>query len=153
MTKNSTISGGGSRNWGDAAVDGLWPGLAGGLVMIVYLIVAGLLMGEEPLAVLGYFRPDEGLPAVAGLGTHLAVSAVHGMVFGLLTAVFSRFRPSVVPWWAVGAIYGLLLWLMAALVIIPSGLSELGEIGTFHFLVGHLMFGVVMGWMVGRARG
>jgi hypothetical protein len=152
MSNNKTIPVDSNTTWGDVAIDGLWPGLIGGIIMIVYLLLVGLMIDTKPLAIFAYFSPNDTLPAIAGLGTHLAVSAVHGTIFGLITAVIGQRRPNKLPLWLAGILFGLLLWLTAHLIIVPSGLSDLGAIPAGHFLLAHILFGAVMGRMLANSR-
>jgi hypothetical protein len=152
MTKNRSIIANANRSWGDIAIDGLWPGLVGGSLMIAYLVAAGLFTGIQPLAVFAAFLPDTALPPITGVGTHLAVSAVHGTVFGLLTAVINHHIPNRLPLWLAGMLYGLILWLAASLVIIPTGVSGLGTIPSGHLLAAHLLYGWGMGRMLANNR-
>ena len=43
------------KNVGDTAVDGLLVGIAAGIGMIIYLLMAGWLAGESPLVVVNRF--------------------------------------------------------------------------------------------------
>lgn len=152
MTNNKSISVSSNRSWGDVAVDGLWPGLVGGLLMMLYLVVTGLLSGDQPLTVFGYFVPNSDLSPLAGLGTHLAVSAVHGTIFGLLTAVLGKRLSTARAMLIAGFGYAFLLWLTAWLIIIPSDLSSLGNIPSGHLLIAHLLFGAALGKMLASNR-
>jgi hypothetical protein len=152
MTNNKSFTVNTRRGLGDIALDGLWPGFVGGLLMLIYLVLAGLLNGDQPLTVLGYFLPDESLPPLAGLATHLAVSAVHGIIFALLTAVAGKRLANGRIILAAGVLYSLLLWLTAVLIIIPSDLSGLGGIPGGHLLVGHLIYGAAMGLVLAKSR-
>jgi hypothetical protein len=133
-------------------VDGLWPGLVGGAIMMLFLLAAGLFNGLQPLTVFAYFLPDDSLPAAAGLGAHLAVSAVHGTIFGLITAVIGQRRPGKLPLWLAGILYALLLWLAASQIIIPSGLSGLGAIPAGQLLIAHIAYGTTMGRILANNR-
>lgn len=136
----------------DVIVDGLFKGVVAGLVMGVYLGLAGFIYGESPLSVLGRFDPaGDGQPLV-GLLAHLAVSAIYGAMFGLISLTVSRlFR---MPAWlpvALGAAYGLLLVAVAWFVLLPGMGSPLLGIPLLHFSLGHLVYGLVLGWLAVRA--
>jgi hypothetical protein len=124
--------------------------------MIAYLVVVGLFSGIRPLETFGYFLPDAALPALAGLGSHLAVSAVYGSIFGLIKAgigaAIGRRQPSWLPMGLAGIIYGFLLWLPASLIIIPSDISGLGEIPAGHLLAAHLVYGLATGRLLVNER-
>ena len=155
MTNNKIVPARKAQSWGDIAVDGLWPGLIGGLLMMAYLVFVSLLDGVGPMTVFAYYLPDNNLPAVAGLVTHLAVSAVYGTILGLITAVISRWIGDERIMWQVGIVYGFLLWLGALLIIIPSGLSGLGAVPAGHLLISHLLYGLLSARMIinGRSAG
>lgn len=150
MTEDKSMMVNTNRGWGDVAVDGLWPGIVGGVLMLVYLAAVGLLRGDSPAAVLAYFLPDDNLPVIAGLGVHLATSAVYGAIFSVLLGVVGRFRPRSLPYWGAGLVFGILLGLGAWLVVIPGGMLGLGAVPTRHLLVAHGLYGLGMGWVLGR---
>jgi|WetSurMetagenome_2_1015567.scaffolds.fasta_scaffold09827_6 hypothetical protein len=137
---------------GDAAVDGLLAGAAAGIAMAVYLMVAGLLAGEGPASVLARFDPArQGAPLI-GAVIHLAVSAVYGLLFGLIYRLVGRGRLSGRTAGAlIGLVYGLMLLLLAqGLTFIGAG-TTLREIPVVQFAIAHLIYGLVLGWLVARS--
>jgi hypothetical protein len=134
----------------DTALDGLFGGLAGGVVMGAYLEIWGLLAVRGPGAVLGMFDPSMRGAALAGALTHLAVASVYGILFGLIWWTLRRGLRLGVPAWLAGAIYGLALLAVAQAVVLPSAGSPLAEIPTLHFALAHLVYGVVLGWLSER---
>lgn len=129
---------------GDAAVDGLFAGLGAGLVMAAYLVLAGLLNGQGPALVLARFSTTENATPWQGLLSHLAVSSMYGMVFGLLLfALLRHAHPERI--WLAGALYGLLLFFVAEFVILPGTGSPLGETPGFHLAAAHLLYGLAIG--------
>ena len=70
-----------TRSIGDSAVDGLFGGAIAGILMAVYLVIAGLFNGEDPGTVLGRFTPSGDGSSLLGAAAHLAVSAVYGAIF------------------------------------------------------------------------
>ena len=134
---------------GDAIVTGLFAGLLAGLVMLVYLVITGLLAGDLPLAVLGRFASgNNGVPLLGGL-MHLAVSGVYGSFYGLIRyAIPGRWR-SRLPGWLSGVIYGLLLFALAELFLLPGTGSPLQAIPAANFALAHIVFGLVLG-MIAR---
>jgi hypothetical protein len=139
---------------GDAAVDGLFCGLGAGLLMGAYLVLAGLLAGEGPGVTLARFSVAGPVSPLTGLITHLAVSAVYGMFFGVLVGLISRSLPGGgarrLPGWLAGLLYGGALYAIAQLVILPETNSALLEIPPLHFLAAHLLFGLLLGSLLGR---
>ena len=139
------------RTAGDAAVDGLLAGAVAGIVMAAYLVVTGLLAGEGPASVLVRFDPAKQGSPLAGAVVHLAVSAVYGLLFGLVYRLVGRGRLRGRTAGALmGLVYGLVLLLVAqGLTAVDAG-AALREIPTVHFALAHLIYGLVLGWMVAR---
>lgn len=132
--------------WGDSAVDGLLAGLVSGLLMMVYLILAGLALGDTPVEVIGFFSPSGNGDPLPGIIAHLAVSSIYGAVFGLLLRlVGTRLHPSVF-----GLLYGFLLFLVANYAIIPETGSSLSAFAPYNFAMAHLLYGLVLGRRMGQ---
>jgi hypothetical protein len=136
----------------DAAVDGLLAGAAAGIAMAVYLVVAGWLAGEGPASVLDRFDPARRGAPLIGAVIHLAVSAVYGLLFGLIYRLVGRRRLSGRTAGAlIGLVYGLMLLLLAqGLTLIGAG-TTLREIPVVQFAIAHLVYGLVLGWLVARS--
>jgi hypothetical protein len=140
----------GERSWGDAAVDGLLSGAGAGVLMAIYLLVAGLLGGQSWQAILAQFDPGANPQPLTGALAHLAVAAVYGAVFG----VGRRFWPAgwpKLPTWLAGALYGLALWVIALGVTRgrPDGVWLAGS-GPVHLGVAHAVYGVALGALLRR---
>ena len=135
-----------TKSLGDLAVDGLLLGLAAGGIMLAFLVGVGLLEGTAPAAVLARFGAPGSATAVTGLLGHLAVSAVLGLVWGVLYG--SLLRRLSVPAWVLGAGYGLLLYAGAALFVV--GATGLAAFAPWALLVAHGVYGVVLGMLSGR---
>lgn len=136
---------------GDAAVDGLLAGALAGIVMIAYLLGVGWLAGEGPASVLARFDPAGTASPLTGTLVHLAVSAVYGLLFGVAYRLIGRARlagrtASVLT----GLAYGLVLLLVARGLTGIDGRTALREIPAASFAVAHLVYGLVLGWLVGR---
>lgn len=52
---------------------------------------------------------------------------------------------SVMGVWA-GLLYGLLLWLLAQYVLLPTHETPLATVPPVIFLAAHLIYGIVLGW-------
>ncbi len=130
---------------GDAAVDGLLGGLAGGVAMALFLVITGLIGGEGAADILGRFAPSGGADPLVGALAHLAVSAIYGAVFGVLTIPF-RGR---VPGWLAGLVYGLALYGVTQIIISGAG-AALRGFAPVNFALAHVIYGLVLGWRVGR---
>jgi hypothetical protein len=135
---------------GDTAVDGLIAGLVAGGTMALFLALAGLFSGRQPLATLGYFDPARAGNWLTGLLAHLAVSAIYGVVFTLLLRLLGRIRPSLlahIGLWGVG--YGAILYSLAAGVVFTAVANPLTQITAWQMGAAHLLYGLVLGvWLL-----
>ncbi len=131
----------GRRKFSDAALDGIFGGLAGGVAMALYLIAWGLFTGRMPGMVLGMFDGGMRSAPLGGALTHLAVSAVYGLLFGLIRrALHLR-----VAAWLAGVVYGLVLVTIAEVALPRVSGSPMGQIPTLHFAVAHVVYGAILG--------
>ena len=138
---------------GDAAVKGLFNGFIAGIGMAIVLVAAGLVGGVPAASTFERFTPISGGGPLAGVLAHLAVSGIYGMIFGLLWSTVLRWvRVDSGAWQGVlaGAAYGLLLWLVAQFVLLPTTGAALGSMPAGQFLFAHLVYGLVLGWLFGR---
>ena len=147
MTTSNSTSSTQQKSVGDTAVDGLLAGLVGGVAMALFLVVIGWLSGAPPQTTLAYFAPAQTGSWLTGLLSHLAVSAIYGVVFGLLMGMVGRLRPSLLRWlWLWGVGYGLGLWLLGAGVVLTAVASPLVQIPAWEFAAAHLLYGLVVGY-------
>ncbi|HEX7977263.1 MAG TPA: DUF6789 family protein [Gemmatimonadaceae bacterium] len=130
--------------------------------------VAAGAVGTGVMTALWLVEPSIGLPKIAVgqiLGSFMSVSVAHlhvgsaggwiaHLVFGILAAVvYARFFVGRLPGSPVGrgARYGLLLFLLAQLVFMPligAGFLSRGDLELLAgSLLGHLLYGVVVGWI------
>jgi len=136
---------------GDAAVDGLLSGIAAGIVMAVYLVAVGLVMGEGPGIVLSRFDPGEASSPLTGALMHLAVAGVYGMLFALGRRLIVRRQPfGRMLGGLAGLAYGLALLLIAERVVLPGTNSPLREIPFLHFALAHVFYGLTLGFLIHR---
>jgi hypothetical protein len=126
---------------GDRAVSGLLRGSIAGLVMAVVLIPVGLAAGDTWLQALNRFNPFGQESPLQGLLLHIGISAVYGIVFGLLQPIFPRRLPS----WLAGLWYGLLLFCLAEFLILPTTGSGMADLPALALLVAHGLYGLVLG--------
>lgn len=122
---------------------GVVGGLAGGIVfglmmqLMGMLGMVGMLVGSESLLV--------------AWGVHLVISAAIGGGFGLVLAPRVRGLVSGV---GLGAAYGFVWWVLGPLLLMPAamGMPLLRvDAMAWQSLVGHLLFGVVLGAVVALA--
>lgn len=135
-----------SKTTGDAAVDGLLAGLVAGVVMAGYLLITGVIGGDDLGLILGRFAPGGPTTPIAGALSHLAVAGIYGAVFGMLANVLRKR----VPIWAAGLVFGLGLFLIAQYALLPGTGSALLEVSPVHFGIAHGLYGGILGWQVGR---
>jgi hypothetical protein len=136
---------------GDAAVDGLLNGVVAGVVMAIYLMISGVLTGAGLAATLSAFDLGQGTSPVRGALIHLAVAAIYGMVFSLLYRLIGGSRSigrggNVM----IGLAYGLLLWLITQITFAAGINVMLNSLPAVHFAVAHALFGLTLGWLIGR---
>jgi hypothetical protein len=123
-------------------------GFAGTLVMTVLMLVAPL-MGMPPMNI------GELLGSV--MGGSLALGWVaHFMIGGVLAVIYAVAFAGRLPGPPVvrGATYALLPWLMAQLVVMPMmgmGLFSGSALAAGGSLMGHLVYGAVVGLLYGTA--
>lgn len=131
----------------DAAAGGVFPGLLGGIAMLVFLIAGGFLTGHTPAKVLGDFDTTSGIPLLGAL-IHLSVSCVYGTLFALLAyGLVSRFHHSwsMVSAALLGLFYGLILWLIAVTLLKQAAASLITTTPPAVFLLAHLVYGLILG--------
>ncbi len=113
--------------------------------MAMYLLVISLIAGDG-FAVLACFDPN-GVSPVTGSLLHLSVSAVYGATFGVVWKFLRRLN---LPGWLSGLGFGIALFLLAEFVLLPSSQSPLVQIPLLQFGIAHVIYGLILGWLVGR---
>lgn len=126
---------------GKKILNGVLGSLAGGVVFGVMMQMMGMIkmiammVGSESVAVAWI--------------VHLAISALFGVGYSLLFHSFAR-------QWLGGLIYGLIWYVLGPLTLMPlfmgMGLqwSAAAIAGSMPSLVGHLIYGVVTGFVYGK---
>ena len=144
-----------NSGWGDAAVDGLLSGVAAGLLMLIFLLLAGWTNGQSWDWVLRQFDPGAAPTPLTGVVTHVAVSGVYGILFASAWRPLARRlgrRPTWMAWLA-GLAYGLLLWLLALIITAARARLSGGWLAGIlpaRLAAAHLLYGLALGWMVNR---
>lgn len=122
---------------GERLTRGILAGLAGGIVF------GGMMqmMGSIPM-----IASMVGSSSVfVGWVIHVIISAVFGAGYAIL---FSNFRQA----WLGGLIYGVIAWVVGALLIMPAilgmGLFMINQM-TLLSLMGHMIYGLVLGLVWG----
>jgi hypothetical protein len=130
---------------GDAAVSGLFNGLLAGACMAGYLVIAGLLLGQGA-SFMGYFAAGSAVSPILGTISHLAVSAIYGIIFSLILHWLRAAQTHLLPGWTKGLAFALLLWLVAVLFVLPGPGVLLRTIPAVHFLMAHIVYGLMLGY-------
>jgi len=146
---------------------GLIAGLIGGIVMAMFMMIVTALTGMGFLAPLyaiaatfnHAWAMTKGFDLAAilvGLMLHMVNSAVFGLIFALLGAWLLP-RALALPAAAMaGMVWGLILLAINQLIVLPlvDAPMAVATNGIFGWwLVGHLMFGVVLGVIAGATLG
>lgn len=129
------------------ALPGLLPvlsGIAGGVAMAAYLVVAMSIVGQGALSALraiGESHPLGG-GVLAGVVMHFVTASFWGLRLGeLLQYAPPRFlRPRAAI--GLGALWGLALWIVMGLVIGPLFSPSIARTDAGHYLVAHLVYGI-----------
>jgi hypothetical protein len=132
----------GTVDWTTAVFAGLGAGIVMGLMI-------QFVMGIMP--VIGALYGAEGL--VTGWVAHLVHSVVFALVFAAAVSrpPLSKYAESPVSAAGLGLVYGVLLWVVAAAIVMPIWMGAVGlpSPGVPNLnpqsLVGHVVFGVLLG--------
>jgi hypothetical protein len=145
---------------GSLGLAGLAAGVAGGLLMAAFLVVAAVTQGLEPFAAIepmgATFRSADGFEggpsaALVGFVLHLGVSALVGLVFATLMP--RDFKPREAGVLCVGLAF--LVMGVQTSVVVPAVNPVLKS--HFHHLGGswviaHALFGLTSGYVCQRLR-
>jgi uncharacterized membrane protein YagU involved in acid resistance len=113
------------------------------------LMLAAPLMGMPPMNIGAMLRSKKGgMVALVGLA-HFMIGTILAVAYGLWFADWLPGAPA-----ARGALFALLPWLVAQLVMMPMmgmGLFSGSVMAALGSLMGHLVYGAVLGGVVGVA--
>ncbi len=140
---------------GDAAVEGLMYGIVAGLAMAAFIVLIELLSGVAPFAVLGYFDGGGNASPFVGLFTHVAVSGIYGVGFGIAARLVARkfgARMNVGTWLMLGILYGALVFAIAEWIVLPRTNSLLREMPLWAFATAHFIYGIVLAGLCARNK-
>jgi uncharacterized membrane protein YagU involved in acid resistance len=121
---------------------GVYGGLAGGLIFGIMMGMMGMLPMIAKMA--GSSSP------VIGLGIHLIISAIIGVIFAVLVGGRLRTLGATV---AAGLVYGLAWWFLGPLTLMPLFMgmgvgvnwTATAMTAAMPSLVGHLVYGGILG--------
>lgn len=140
-----------NNNIGNLAVDGLVNGLISGILMYLSLVIAGLAARVPSGNLLTWFSAGEVTTPFQGMLSHLTVSVIYGMVFGVLFwPLLMRFPSITLIGWFGGFAYGALLLLLAQSAVLPGTDSPLGQLPLWILAAGHAVYGLALGGLFAR---
>lgn len=142
-TQTATVGRTGADNWKGGAV----AGLAGGAAMGVML--AAMMPPVIEHAIPALYGLDG---AFAGWTIHLFNSAILGVVFAALAGALPGYAETRLGSVGFGVVYGVVLWVLLAALLMPVWLSAVGFPNAPQFpnvdpmsLVGHVVYGAILG--------
>lgn len=143
VSSNMAASVAGDRpalSWSVGAVGGMVAGMVFGMLMQMMGMIpmVAMLVGSDSV--------------VVGWLVHLMISAVFGVGFAVL---FGRRAGSLSAAAGFGAAYGMVLWVVGPLLLMPAKLGmPLGQINAtaVQSLMGHILYGVILGLVAARLR-
>ena len=132
---------------------GIWAGIAAGIVLAVFMmVIVATVLGKPLLAPVNMmgaaFLGKEALmnpgmgSIILGLIVHIIDSAILGIVFVYIARSLNGGMGANTIY---GIVYGLLVWLLMAFIVLPIMNSPMAEVTGGWFVVAHLIFGVVLG--------
>jgi hypothetical protein len=128
------------------AVDGLIFGLLSGLGMYLVMAILALLSGNSAATLMERFSVSGLASPIQGLLSHLAVSAIYGLLFGALVwPVLRRLTSTNLSGWLGGLGYAILLLFLAQIAILPGTDSPLAQLPFWEWALGHGIYGLVLG--------
>ena len=142
--------------------DGTRAGLAGGMAMTASAVLLAAAYGSNawlPLQTIGTLALGPALaqagfvaaPVLAGLLIQLAVSALLGMLFVLITRSIWQLPSDLGVPAVSGLTFGLLVWL-AGYLMLPVWLPELMVVVLPAFIMQHIAFGTTLSLVYARLR-
>jgi hypothetical protein len=126
---------------------GLVGGLFAGVIMAVVLMIIFAITGDgflHPLEAMGSiywgeFMADDGAVIAAGIGTHLVLSIVFGLIYAFLIN-YVRIEPLIT-----GLVYGVAVFLVTYLILGAAFDFFADEFPIWSMLVGAAFFGLALG--------
>lgn|SRR5487761_2008091 len=164
MQKNANETTG---NWWNVIRWGMIAGLVAGMVMAMFMMIVSALTGMRFLAPLyaiaATFNTSWAMskgfvltPILVGLMLHMVNSALFGMIFTLLARLAIP-RTLALPGGAmVGMLWGIVLLVINQYLVLPLFDAPMATATSSIFpwwVVGHLMYGVVLGVIAGVTLG
>lgn len=109
--------------------------------MLLWLVGATWMRGESLTAMLASLGLDaNGLP-IQGVLAHVALSALCGVLWGLLACY--AVRPTRIPFWLAGLGYGVLVSLVSMTLLLHNSIWH--TLPSWLLICGHLIYGLGLG--------
>ncbi len=139
---------------------GVIGGIIGGIVMAMPMLMMSFPTNPSTSNMLEMISLVMGPPnLLIGVMIHLMFSVIYGFVFGVVIFLLvNQFNQSVPTFWyfiVFGAIFGVILWIIGPLVVMPMMMGDkfgqtLDQMMLWAAtLMGHLVYGVVLGAVFG----
>ncbi|WP_089828073.1 DUF6789 family protein [Halogranum amylolyticum] len=143
VTETAVETGVEGRAWQAGVVGGLFGGALMGVLLSV--LMTPVIQSAIP-ALWGLSG------GVAGWVIHMSNSAVLGVAFAALAKALPQYSSSIGRSTALGAVYGVVLWVVLAALVMPVWLGAVGFAGAPALpnfnpmsLVAHLVYGIALG--------
>ncbi len=154
----------GTRSGAQVELSGVLAGLIGGVMMAIIGAALALAIGDDlwkaPKLISTFVvNPDTATapgflagPVIIGSLIHLALSALFGVGFGVLTTRIWNMPLGYGAPMVLGFVYGLAIWLIAYFVVLPLVNLLVLEIYAPAFLIQNLTYGLTTGLVYGILR-
>lgn len=121
---------------------------AAGIIAAIVFGVLAMLMMPEMMGMIGAMYGMEG-NVIVGWLAHLFHGAVFGLIYAAIASMerFEDLASRVSHGAGLGAVYGVVVWMVAAAIVMPIWLGMTAMVPNFDpiSLVGHIVYGVVLG--------
>jgi len=133
------------------AVDGVIYGVVAGVAMFSSLMALATLSGEAPGVILARFSGGGITSPLLGIFGHLGMSAIYGVLFGVLIwPLLTRFSSRKISGVLGGILYAGILVFLAQFAILPGTNSPLSQFPFWQWALGHGIYGLVLGGLFVR---
>lgn len=153
-TQTQQLAGSGSRSWSHGAIAGLIAGMVFAMwAMVVGALTPGSNLFAAPQGIaqsIGIGSPGhsiQALPLIVGLMGHMMNSVIFGLIFFFIVSRLGLTGvTSVIAGMAFGAmVYAGMYWVVLRGLLAGSSGSFISANPEWSWVMGHLMFGVVLG--------
>ncbi len=128
-----------------AAVSGAFNGLLAGVFMELYVLLAGMVVAGSNWAYMSYLDLAHSGSPLQAVFTQLGVSLLFGAVFGMFCFWSGLVKERVLPPWLAGLAYAMLLWALAAMLVLPQDQFTMNTLSSVYLLFAYMVYGLIMG--------